>query len=116
MCVFNGLYTDALSVYADQWSSTADERDYLQLANTIYSQVLAGRQVDMWITDDDPKIGRAPAPAAPMIEEPDSDSDLSAYARVWHCFCMVLVAVSFDESDACVIRVMIMIDVASQAV
>lgn len=40
---------------ADQWCSTVQARDYVNLISTLYPKVLAGRQNDYWITEDDPK-------------------------------------------------------------
>jgi hypothetical protein len=39
----------------DQWCSTVQARDYVNLISTLYPKVLAGRQNDYWITDDDPR-------------------------------------------------------------
>ena len=74
---------------ADQWCPSTEEADYLTIALSIHTRVLAAQPSGMWLTDDDPAIADgalvAPAPPLPsaevepssvvVVEERNSDGD-----------------------------------------
>ncbi len=54
--------------FVDQWSTSVDVNDYIELASTIAGHIFAASAKGMWLTDDDPKM------VAPKQQQPPPES------------------------------------------